>query len=195
MDIKLTHPFEDVNVTVDCGGSRVDGPTVNIDIVNGGIDANKSAVRITGSYWLHPFRSPAPDEGELTALMTEVERVFLAGAEVCADRTDDDAGRTLNRLVLHGTFCLDTARKLYPIPEPKAAATVAADPLREQAFKELVGLVIAKLTELTPYRGIMHAAYAATGADLVANAAQIVAQLKDSPTLAAVMRSLGDPHR
>lgn len=64
MDIQLKYPFEEVNVTVDCGGGRVNGPKVNIGIVNGAVDANKSDVRITGEYHLHPFRATASPERE-----------------------------------------------------------------------------------------------------------------------------------
>jgi hypothetical protein len=200
MDIKLKYPFtEPVNVTVDCGGGRVNGPVVNIDITNGAVDARKSDVRIKGEYHLHPFQGvetvgddPIPDVGAMfDAALADLDALDAAMPDAPKAAVDLQLKLTLELRALKDLgLALFEIAKGQSTRSPQVVHGVGDDPVREEAFKELAGLVIAKLTELTPGHPWGHACYTTTLADLKANAVQIVAQLKDSPSLAAVMRAL-----
>jgi hypothetical protein len=208
MDIQLKYPFPEVNVTVDCGGGRVNGPVVNIAIENGAVDARKSDVRITGEYHLHPFQGVKADPAQLRSAASAIPDVgamfdgVLADLDALDAATPDAPKAAVDlqlKLVLEVRALKDVGLALVEMaegrgaradPESVTGGLTGDDPVREEAFKELVNLVVAKLVELTPSHPWAHAWYGTTQADLIANATQIVAQLKDSPTLAALMRSL-----
>lgn len=191
MDVKLQYPFESVNVVVDCGGGRVDGPNVHISIVNGAVDAKKSAVVIEGEYHLHPFQAgPTPSDSERTKalavaacddIVLHLRQLDLRMARECVAVRNPTAD-----LVEKVQSLRDICSGVSAMP-----TITGDDPVKEQAFKELVALVIAKLVELTPATlPFAHHYYSVTNNDLVANAVQIVAQLKDSPWLAAIIKTL-----
>ena len=49
-----------VAIVIDCGGARVDMPSVNLSVENGDLDAKKSKLRTTGNIHLHPFQGVDP---------------------------------------------------------------------------------------------------------------------------------------
>lgn len=117
MDIKLVHPFEEVNVTVDCGGFRVDSPKVNIAILNGEIDAKKSLISIAGTYHLHPFQAvkalketPSDDPDGDNMAVGLVSGVFDAAAKVSAASGQEADAMKFREFAADRTFCLATCK-------------------------------------------------------------------------------------